>query len=142
MAYPKSSDERAKNCLKSESSSRNEKSRLLVLGVTPMVAAESVTNDATSVMVANMGPPSPPKRLEDEGRIKAQLHDRRGNLNGVLLEDGTIVRMPPPEAERLAANLAVGQPLYASGDGVASPAWQSNRGAPDRAGEDASRQDP
>jgi hypothetical protein len=39
------------------------------------------------------------------------LHDRRGTLNGVLLEDGTIVRMPPPEAERLAANLAVGQPL-------------------------------
>ena len=91
------------------------------VGVTPMVAAESVTNDATSVTVANMGPPSPPKRLEDEGRIKAQLHDRRGTLNGVLLEDGTIVRMPPPEAERLAANLAVGQPLYASGDGVASP---------------------
>ncbi|WOJ91661.1 hypothetical protein RZS28_19615 (plasmid) [Methylocapsa polymorpha] len=91
------------------------------VGVTPMVAAESVTNDATSVTVANMGPPSPPKRLEDEGRIKAQLHDRRGTLNGVLLEDGTIVRVPPPEAERLAANLAVGQPLYASGDGVASP---------------------
>jgi hypothetical protein len=91
------------------------------VGVTPMVAAESVTNDATSVTVANMGPPNPPKRLEDEGRIKAQLHDRRGTLNGVLLEDGTIVRMPPPEAERLAANLAVGQPLYASGDGVASP---------------------
>src|ERR1019366_2305324 len=79
------------------------------VGVTPMVAAESVTNDATSVTVANMGPPSPPKRLEDEGRITAQLHDRRGNLNGVLLEGGTIVRMAPPEAERLAANLTVGQ---------------------------------
>jgi len=91
------------------------------VGVTPMVAAESVTNDATSVTVANMGSSSPPKRLEDEDRIKAQLHDRRGTLNGVPLEDGTIVRMPPPEAERLAANLAVGQPLYASGDGVASP---------------------
>ena len=49
------------------------------------------------------------------------MHDRCGTLNGVLLDDGTIVRMPPPEAERLAANLAVGQPLYASGDGVASP---------------------
>ncbi|MGD0073639.1 MAG: hypothetical protein ABSD31_04795 [Candidatus Binataceae bacterium] len=91
------------------------------VGVTPMVAAGSVTNDATSVTVANMGPPSPPKRLEDEGRIKAQLHDQHGTLNGVLLEDGTIVRMPPPEAERLAANLAVGQPLYASGDGSSSP---------------------
>ena len=67
------------------------------VGVTPMVAAESVTNDATSVTVANMGPPSPPKRLEDEGSIKAQLHDRRGTLNGVLLEDGTIVRMPLPD---------------------------------------------
>ncbi len=32
------------------------------VGVTPMVAAESVTNDATSLTVANMGPSSPPKR--------------------------------------------------------------------------------
>jgi hypothetical protein len=105
----------------------------------PIVAAESVTNDASSVTVANMSPPSPPKRLEDEGRIKAQLHDRCGTLNGVLLDDGTIVRMPPPEAERLAANLAVGQPLQGRRRG--QPAWQSNCGARDRTREDASRQD-
>jgi hypothetical protein len=49
------------------------------------------------------------------------LHDPRGHLNGVLLEDGTIVRMPPPDAEQHAANLAVGQPLYARGDGMSGP---------------------
>jgi hypothetical protein len=91
------------------------------VGVTPMVVAESVTKDATSVTVANMGPPSPPKPLDDEGRIKAQLHSWGGTLNGVLLENGTIVRLPPPEAKRLAANLVVGKLLHASGDGAASP---------------------
>jgi hypothetical protein len=31
------------------------------------------------------------------------------------------VRLPPPEAERLAAELAPGAPLYVQGDGVAGP---------------------
>lgn len=55
-----------------------------------------------------------------QGRVKNQLFNRQGALDGVLLEDGTMVRMPPPEAERLAANLAVGQPIFVTGDGVTS----------------------
>lgn len=90
------------------------------VGVTPTVVAESVTNDATSVTVAT-GAPSSPKPLDDEGRIKAQLHSWGGTLDGVLLENGTIVRLPPSEAKRLAANFVVGKLLYASGDGAASP---------------------
>ena len=42
-------------------------------------------------------------------------------MNGALLEDGTIIRLPPPEAERLAAELAPGAPLCVQGDGVAGP---------------------
>jgi hypothetical protein len=90
------------------------------VGVTPMVDAESVTNDATRVTVANTGPPSPPKPLDDEGRIKAQLHSWSGTLSGVLLENGTIVRLPPPEAKRLSDSLVVGKLIHASGDGAGS----------------------
>jgi hypothetical protein len=89
-------------------------------GISPTVTAVAVTNDATGAVV-DTGPPGPPQHLDDENRIKLQLHDPRGHLNGVLLEDGMIVRMPPPDAERHAASLAVGQPLYASGDGISGP---------------------
>jgi hypothetical protein len=93
----------------------------------PMVQAMSVTNDATGATVTDNGPDGPAgprgrgQPLSAEGHIKAQLHGPRGDLNGVLLEDGTIVRLPPDEAERLAAQLAPGQPLYVEGDGVVSP---------------------
>lgn len=59
--------------------------------------------------------------LEAQGAIKAQLHGPRGDLNGVLLADGTIVRLPPPEAQRLAAQLAVRQALFVRGEGMANP---------------------
>ncbi len=90
----------------------------------PMVEAASVTNDATRQSVADNGPPGPGgagQILQASGHIKAQLHGRRGELNGVLLEDGTIVHLPPDEADRLAVQLAVGQPLYVTGEGIASP---------------------
>ena len=76
-------------------------------GASPAVTAVAVTNDATGAVV-DTGPHGPPQRLDDESRIKLQLHDPHGHLNGVLLEVGAIVRMPPPGAERQAARLAVG----------------------------------
>jgi len=92
-----------------------------------MVQAISVTNDATGATVTDDGPGGPRgprdrgQPLSAQGHIKTQLHGPRGDLNGVLLEDGTIVRLPPDEADRLAAQLAPGQPLYVEGDGVAGP---------------------
>ena len=52
-----------------------------------------------------------------QGVIKAQLHGPRGDLNGVLLQDGTIVRLPPPEAQSREAALAVGQTIFVRGGG-------------------------
>ena len=46
------------------------------------------------------------------------LHGPRGELNGAMLEDGTILRLPPPEAERLAALLVAGQTIVVQGDGL------------------------
>jgi hypothetical protein len=89
-------------------------------GPGPDVIAIAVTNDATGAVV-DTGPLGPPQRLDDASRIKVQLHDPHGHLNGVLLDDGTIVRMPPPDAEQNAASLAVGQPFYVRGDGMSGP---------------------
>src|ERR1700712_5754647 len=93
----------------------------------PMVQAMSVSNDATGNGVTDNGPRPPPgprrseQRLTAEGHIKAQLHGPMGDLNGALLEDGTIVRLPPPEAQRLAADLATGAPLSVEGNGFSGP---------------------
>jgi hypothetical protein len=93
----------------------------------PMVQAMSVSNDATGNTVTDnssggpRGPRGAEQALTAQGRIKAQLHGPQGDLNGVLLEDGTIVRLPPPEAQRLASELTPGAPLYAEGDGFTGP---------------------
>ena len=88
----------------------------------PMMLAMSVTNDATRVTVITGGMHRSRDRdrdatIEAEGRVKAPLHDSDGEIDGVLLQDGTVVHLPPPEAQRLGAQLAIGQTIYASGAG-------------------------
>ena len=90
----------------------------------PMIAAASITNDATGTTVAarfGRGRGWRAQPLEDTSKVKEVLHEPQGNMNGVLLEDGTVVRMPPREAERLGATLGVGEPLVVRGVGIASP---------------------
>lgn len=69
------------------------------------------------------GPANAPPRqaMEASGVVKMQLHGPRGDVNGVLLTDGTLVRMPPKEAERLADALKPGQTVAVRGEGVAGP---------------------
>jgi hypothetical protein len=50
------------------------------------------------------------------GKIKMQLHDTDGNVDGVLLIDGTIVHFPSQMAIAKAAQLAPGQDLFVQGD--------------------------
>ena len=87
---------------------------------TPGMTVATVTNDATGVVV-DASPSAAPAKINAESRIKLQLHDQGGRLNGVLLDDGTVVRMPPIDAEQHAAALAVGSPLFVSGDGISTP---------------------
>jgi hypothetical protein len=86
----------------------------------PVMTVSAVTNDATGLVI-DVRPPAPSVRITVESRVKLQLHNPDGHLDGVLLEDGTVVRMPPFEAEQLVAGLAIGSPLYVSGDGMSSP---------------------
>lgn len=93
----------------------------------PVVQAMSVTNDATGQTVTDTGAGGPPdphgpaQPLTAEGHIKARLYGPRGDLNGALLDNGTIVRLPPTEAQRLAGELVPGAPLFAQGEGFANP---------------------
>ena len=49
------------------------------------------------------------------------LHGPKGDLNGALLEDGTVLRLPPKEALRSAAQLTPGQRISATGQMVTTP---------------------
>ncbi len=85
----------------------------------PMVMGASVTNDASGLTVAGSprGPRGAMTQYDATGVVKAQLHTPRGDVDGVLLQDGTIVRLPPPEAQKFAADLAPGKSLFAQGFG-------------------------
>jgi hypothetical protein len=88
-----------------------------------MIDAASATNDATGASVVDNGPPAPPAGGDEAtvtGTIFAQLHGRRGELNGAVLDDGTVLRLPPPEAARLSDSLQVGRSVTARGNRTSS----------------------
>lgn len=94
----------------------------------PMVAAVSVTNDRTGQTVVDNGPSGPPgpgavpmQTLSVQGTVQTVLHGPRGEVNGAMLQDGTILRLPPPEAARFAALLEPGAQVAAQGSGPDSP---------------------
>jgi len=101
-----------------------------------LVQAVSITNDATGRTVVDNGPPGPgrgptppppqvasaqpaggplPGLTELQSRVRMALHGPHGDVNGALLDDGTILRLPPPEAYRFASPLQPGQTVVAEG---------------------------
>src|SRR5229473_6452857 len=93
----------------------------------PLVAAVSITNGRSGQTVTDNGPGFGPgskgprqagQPMTVQGRVQMALHGPRGDVNGVLIEDGTILRLPPPEAERFASQLAPGQTVTAQGDAI------------------------
>ncbi|MDO9712199.1 hypothetical protein [Paracraurococcus lichenis] len=89
----------------------------------PLVSAVSVARDAGGPPVVDMGggPRGALRPVDVQGRVQMPLRGPRGEVNGVLLEDGTQVHLPPPEAERFADLFRPGQTLAARGDGLTTP---------------------
>jgi len=99
----------------------------------PLMQAVSIIDDATGRTVVDTGPPRPgggpgggpaaaiPGLTEIEGRVRMPLHGPRGDVNGALLEDGTVLRLPPPEVDRFVALLQPGRDLVAEGILLANP---------------------
>jgi hypothetical protein len=104
-----------------------------------LIRARSLTNDASSVTVVDNGDEShhddrggreghghhrghrrdPEGRgaLADvQGKIKMQLHDADGDLDGVLLTDGTIIHLPSQTATAMAVQLAAGRTVFVRGE--------------------------
>ncbi|HEV2186279.1 MAG TPA: hypothetical protein VGR70_03680 [Stellaceae bacterium] len=93
-----------------------------------MVQALSIANDASGARIVDTFQPAnppdrpadtPPRMFEARGRIKMPLHAPDGRVDGVLLEDGTIIRLaagynPPADC------LAAGKDIVATGTGVTS----------------------
>jgi len=99
----------------------------------PLVRAISITDEATGHTVSDYGPLGPKRGpaagliaptsepTAVQGRVRIALHGREGEVNGVLVEDETVLRLPPPEAYRFAALLQPGQAVVAEGAGFTTP---------------------
>jgi hypothetical protein len=99
----------------------------------PLVRAVSITDEAshrtiadTEMIDAPPPRPAPPPRggpppqavgaiSETSGRARMVLHGAQGEVNGVLLESGTILRFPPDQTAQLISFLQPRQPLVAEG---------------------------
>lgn len=57
------------------------------------------------------------KKLSAQGTVQNQLYDRSGEVNGVILSDGSIVRFTPRMVEDAAVKVDIGQNVRASGYG-------------------------
>jgi hypothetical protein len=91
----------------------------------PVVHATVITNRKTGQSVIDeppqpgvAPPPAALTALTARGAVTRMLYTDRGELNGVLLADRTVVRFPPPLGAQLQAMLHPGAVLSASGYGT------------------------
>jgi hypothetical protein len=96
----------------------------------PVVKALSITNLGTQRSVVEHPPTQPLPRLprlpfmqdlhelSAQGTVEHLLYGKRGEVNGILLSDGSVVHFPPPVAYQLGTSLQIGQRLSAAGYGV------------------------
>lgn len=70
--------------------------------------------------------PPPPREpgaltaMSADGQVAREIYTDRGDINGVLLDDGSIVRFPPQVGAQLAMRVQPGSRLYARGWGSSS----------------------
>ncbi|CTP83478.1 hypothetical protein [Xanthomonas graminis] len=106
------------------------------LGTLPLLQASAISARRSGKQVVDRppnplaGPPLPPtppalNPMQAEGRIERLVYGPGGDTAGVLLSDGTVVRMPPHVAVQYGTLLRVGAPLSVSGFGVATAAGRS-----------------
>ena len=98
----------------------------------PLWQATSIADHASGRTIVDPGPdvgPGPhgaPRAEVDglktlQGSIRMSLHGARGEVNGVLLTDGTVLRLPPQVALNLTALLQPGRVVVARGDELSNP---------------------
>jgi hypothetical protein len=93
------------------------------------IRAWRISNRATGRSVTEAPPTFPPEARAWSGRdmrvsgiVRRTLTGGRGEANGAILEDGTVVRFPPHVGEAFANLLVPGARLIAQGYGSSGPA--------------------
>jgi len=92
------------------------------------IRAWRITNRSTGRFVTDAPPPPPGPRAWSErdmrvsGVVRRALTGGRGETNGVILDDGTVVRFPPHVGEAFATLVVPGARLVAQGYGLSGPA--------------------
>lgn len=102
-------------------------------GIPKFIDATALTAQSGQSVVDRGPPPGGPQRPRGprepalagrrtaiEGRIQQVLHGPRGEVNGALLDNGTIIRIGPREAELVDSLLRPGQAVAVSGIGLTS----------------------
>ena len=92
------------------------------------IHATTITNPASQQSVvdtppsAQTPPPAPGQEVRQSmsatGTIKVLTHAARGEIDGAVLDNGTIVHFPPPVGTQYANLFQVGAPLAAVGNGT------------------------
>ena len=86
----------------------------------PLVQAEWIRTAANARTVVDNGPPGPAGGGPEttlSSRVLATLHGARGEVNGALLDNGVVLRLPPPEADRMQSLLQPGTSSPSAGRG-------------------------
>jgi hypothetical protein len=93
-----------------------------------MIHASTITNASTQQSVVDtppsaQNPPPPPNSyarqpMSASGVIKALTYAPRGEIDGAVLDNGTIVHVPPPVGMQYTSLFRIGAPLAASGYGT------------------------
>lgn len=92
----------------------------------PVVQAVTIEDEETGPSVADNGSPVdvavpvPGTPMRREGRVRLLLHGMLGDVNGLLLADGTTVRIPSVQASALPAACRPGNAVVAEGEGRTS----------------------
>lgn len=101
----------------------------------PLLQATSITDHTSGRTIVDAGPgpqpgPEGPRQIsgtdptgmaEVKGAILMSLHGARGEINGVLLANGTVLRLPPDAASNMGSLLQPGRAIVAQGDELSNP---------------------
>jgi len=99
----------------------------------PLLRATSITDRTSGQTIVDVGPgPGPEGRrpisgtdatgmAEVRGAIRMSLHGARGEINGVLLADATVLRLPPDAASNMSSLLQPGRSIVARGNELSNP---------------------
>jgi hypothetical protein len=103
-----------------------------------MIVAATIANPANGAVIGDAPErphPGDKPSMQVAGKVRAVLHNMRGDVHGALLEDGTTIRLPPPEANKFPELLKVGASLavrgFGSNNALGKSVWAMEIGASD-----------